>query len=322
MQLCGGKTTTYNVGIDFGFFDNRLSGSIDAYKRVTNDLLNTIPVPAGTNYTDLLLTNVGDLENTGFELALNAIPVSTKDLTWQVSFNLTHNKNEVTKLTNYDDPNYKGIDVGNISGVGVGNTIQKHTVGHPLNTFYVYEQVYNENGKPIEGLYVDRNNDNTINEDDKYYAGSPAPDVFMGFSSSLNYKNFDLGFNGRAAIGGQIYNNVIVGARYQEMTVNEYLTNLPSEINNSKFATAQQYSDYFLEDASFFRIDNVTLGYNFRDIIKNTFGLNLNARLYGSVQNVLVITNYSGLDPEVDNGIDNDVYPRPRVYLMGLNISF
>ncbi len=316
------KTTTYNVGIDFGFFDNRISGSIDAYKRVTNDLLNTIPVPAGTNYTDLLLTNVGDLENTGIEFAINAIPVSTNDLTWQVSFNLTHNKNEVTKLTNYDDPNYKGIDVGNISGVGVGNTIQKHTVGHPLNTFYVYEQVYDANGKPIEGLYVDRNNDNTINEDDKYYADSPAPDVFMGFSSMLNYKNFDFGFNGRAAIGGQIYNNVIVGARYQEMTVNEYLTNLPSEINKSKFETAQQYSDYFLEDASFFRIDNVTLGYNFRDIIKDTFGLNLSARLYGSVQNVLVITNYSGLDPEVDNGIDNDIYPRPRIYLMGLNITF
>ncbi|RIJ48604.1 TonB-dependent receptor [Maribellus luteus] len=316
------KTTTYNVGIDFGFFDNRISGSIDAYKRVTNDLLNTIPVPAGTNYTDLLLTNVGDLQNTGIEFAINAIPVSTNDLTWQVSFNLTHNKNEVTKLTNYDDPNYKGIDVGNISGVGVGNTIQKHTVGHPLNTFYVYEQVYDANEKPIEGLYVDRNNDNTINEDDKYYADSPAPDVFMGFSSMLNYKNFDFGFNGRAAIGGQIYNNVIVGARYQEMTVNEYLTNLPSEINKSKFETAQQYSDYFLEDASFFRIDNVTLGYNFRDIIKDTFGLNLSARLYGSVQNVLVITNYSGLDPEVDNGIDNDIYPRPRIYLMGLNITF
>ncbi|WP_163322564.1 SusC/RagA family TonB-linked outer membrane protein [Draconibacterium mangrovi] len=316
------ETSTFNAAVDFGFINNRITGSIDVYKRITKNLLNTIPVPAGTNFTDRLLTNVGDLENTGIELAINALPVVTNDLTWEVSFNLTHNKNKVTRLTNYDDPNYTGVDVGDISGVGVGNKIQKHSVGHALNTFYVYQQVYDTNGKPIEGVYVDRNNDGEINVDDKYYADSPEPDVFMGFSSMLTYKNFDFGFNARAAIGGQIYNNVLVGARYQEMTVNEYLTNLPSEINNSKFTTAQQYSDYFLEDASFFRVDNMTLGYNLRDILKNSFGLNLNARLYGSVQNVFVITNYSGLDPEVNNGIDNDIYPRPRVYLFGMNITF
>nr|WP_321487572.1 TonB-dependent receptor [uncultured Draconibacterium sp.] len=316
------ETTTYNLGLDFGFFDNRLTGSVDVYKRKTNDLLNEIPVPGGTNFTDLLVTNVGDLENKGIEIALNATPVSTKDLTWELSFNFTRNKNEVTKLTNYDDPDYRGVDVGDISGVGVGNKIQKNTVGHALNTFYVYEQVYNDNGKPIEGLYVDRNSDGEINEDDKYFAESPAPDFFMGFSSMLTYKNFDFSFNARAAIGGQIYNNVIVGARYQEMTVNEYLTNLPSEINNSKFTTAQQYSDYFLEDASFLKVDNITLGYNLRDILKSSLGLDFNARLYGSVQNVFVITDYSGLDPEVNNGIDNDIYPRPRVYLFGMNITF
>lgn len=316
------KTTTYNIGIDFGVMDGRLSGSVELYKRDTKDLLNTIPVPAGTNFTDRLLTNVGDLENIGVELAVNAIPVSKKDLTWELSFNLTHNQNKVTKLTNYDDPSYKGVETGGISGVGVGNNIQIHSVGNPLNTFYVYEQVYNSNGDPIEGLYVDRNNDGQVNVEDKYYAKSPAPDVFMGLSSMLTYKNFDLGFNARAAIGGQIYNNVIVGARYQEMTVNEYLTNLPSEINKSKFTTAQQYSDYFLEDASFFRLDNVTLGYNFKNVIKKSLGLNLNARLYGSVQNVFVITNYSGLDPEVNDGIDNDIYPRPRIYLFGLSVNF
>ncbi|MGD9929739.1 MAG: SusC/RagA family TonB-linked outer membrane protein [Mangrovibacterium sp.] len=316
------KTTTYNAGLDFGFFDNRLSGTVDFYKRDTKDLLNTIPVPAGTNFTDRLLTNVGDLENVGLELSVNAIPVSTKDLSWELTFNLTRNKNKITKLTNYDDPNYKGVDVGNISGVGVGNTIQKQAVGYPLNTFYVYEQVYDANSKPIEGLYVDRNNDGIVNENDKYYAESPAPDVFMGLSSMLYYKDFDFGFNARASIGGQIYNNVIVGARYQELTVNEYLTNMPSEINNSKFTTAQQYSDYFLEDASFFRMDNVTLGYNFKKLLKKSAGLDLNLRLYSSVQNVFVITDYSGLDPEVNEGIDNDIYPRPRVYLFGLSVSF
>ncbi len=319
-------TTTYNLGLDFGFFDNRLTGSVDVYKRDTEDLLNTVPVPAGTNFTDLLVTNVGDLENIGIELSINAIPISTKDLDWELSFNLTSNRNEVTRLTNYDDPNYRGVDVGGISGVGVGNRVQKHAVGHALNTFYVFEQVYDANGNPIEGLYVDQNKDGQITEDDKYYADSPAPDLFMGFSSNINYKNFDFGFNARASIGGQIYNNVIVGARYQELTVNEYLTNMPSEINNSKFETAQQYSDYFLEDASFFKLDNVTLGYNFKDMLKKSFGLDLNLRLYSSVQNVLVITDYSGLDPEVnvgdDPGIDNDVYPRPRIFLFGLSASF
>ncbi len=316
------KTTTYNLGLDFGLFDNCLSGTVDVYKRDTKDLLNTIPVPAGTNFTDRLLTNVGDLENIGMELSVNANPISTKDLNWEVSFNLTSNKNKVTRLTNYEDESYRGVETGGISGVGVGNNIQIHAVGHPLNTFYVYEQVYNADGKPIEGLYVDRNKDGQITIDDKYYADSPSPDVFMGFSSMLYYKDFDFGFNARAAIGGQIYNNVIVGARYQELTVNEYLTNMPSEINKSKFVTAQQYSDYFLEDASYLRVDNVTLGYNFKNLLKKATGKSLNLRLYSSVQNVFVITKYSGLDPEVNNGIDNDIYPRPRVYLFGLSASF
>ncbi|WP_321309065.1 TonB-dependent receptor [Marinifilum fragile] len=316
------KTTTYNAGIDFGFFNNRLNGTIDVYKRKTEDLLNTIPVPAGTNFTDRLLTNVGDLENNGFEFSINAIAIDKEDLFWEVGFNLSYNKNEVTRLTNYDDPNYRGVEVGGISGVGVGNTIQIHSVGHALNTFYVYEQVYDANGKPIEGLYVDRNNDGQITTADRYYADDPAQDVNMGFSSYLKYKDFDFGFNGRIGLGGQIYNNVIVGGRYQEMTVNEYLTNMPSEINKSQFETAQQYSDYFLEDASFLRIDNITLGYNFTKLLKPLLGFDFNARAYASVQNAFVITDYSGLDPEVNGGIDNDVYPRPRTFLFGLNVKF
>ncbi len=316
------KTTTYNVGLDYGFFNNRIYGTVDVYKRKTEDLLNTIPVPAGTNFTDLLLTNVGDLENNGFEFSINAVLLEKKDLFWEVGFNLAYNKNEITRLTNYDDPDYKGVDTGDISGVGVGNTIQKHTVGQPLSTFFVYEQVYDKNGKPIEGLYVDRNKDGQITEADRYYAKDPAQDYNMGFSSSLKYKDFDFGFNGRIGIGGQIYNNVIVGGRYQEMTVNEYLTNMPSEINKSKFETAQQYSDYFLEDASFCRIDNITLGYNFTKMLKPLLGFNLNVRAYTTVQNALVVTDYSGLDPEVNGGIDNDVYPRPRTFLFGLNVNF
>lgn len=316
------QTITYNAGIDFGFFNNRINGTIDVYKRKTEDLLNTIPVPAGTNFTDRLLTNVGDLENNGFEFSVNAIAIDKDDLFWEVGFNLAYNKNEVTRLTNYDDPNYRGVEVGGISGVGVGNTIQIHSVGHALNTFYVYEQVYGANGKPIEGLYVDRNKDGQITTADRYYADDPAQDVNIGFSSYLKYKDFDFGFNGRIGLGGQIYNNVIVGGRYQEMTVNEYLTNMPSEINKSQFETAQQYSDYFLEDADFLRIDNITLGYNFTKLLKPLLGFDINARAYASVQNAFVITDYSGLDPEVNGGIDNDVYPRPRTFLFGLNVKF
>jgi iron complex outermembrane receptor protein len=316
------ETTTYNIGVDFGFFNNRINGSVDIYKRETEDLINKIPVAAGTNFSDEIITNVGNLENNGFEFTINAVVIEKDDLFWEVGFNLAHNKNEITKLTNFDDPSYKGVDTGDINGVGVGNKIQKNAVGHSLNTFYVYEQVYNAAGKPIEGLYVDRNKDGNITEDDKYYAEDPAQDYNMGFSSYIKYKDFDFGFNGRVGIGGQIYNNVIVGGRYQEMTVNEYLTNMPSEINKSQFETAQQYSDYFLEDASFLKIDNITLGYNFTKLLKPLLGFDMNARAFATVQNAFTITDYSGLDPEINGGIDNDVYPRPRTFLFGLNVKF
>jgi len=312
------ETTTYNVGLDFGFLDNRISGSLEVYKRKTEKLLNTIPVPAGTNFTDRLLTNVGDLENKGLEFSLNAMPISKKDMSWEVGFNLAYNENKVTRLTNYDDPNYRGVEVGGISGVGVGNYIQIHAVDHPLNTFFVYEQVYDTNGKPIEGLYVDRNKDGVINQNDKYYHKSPAPDVTMGFSSKFYYKNFDFGFSARAALGNYVYNNVIIGARYQELTVNEYLTNMPSEIKYSQFETAQQYSDYFVRDASFLRLDNISLGYTLKKVIADK----INIRLFSTVQNVFTITDYNGLDPEVKEGIDNDVYPRPRTFTFGLSANF
>lgn len=311
------ETTTYNIGLDFGFLDGRINGSVEAYKKKTENLLNTIPVPAGTNFTDRLLTNVGSLENKGVEFTLDAMPVMSKNFNWQLGFNLAWNQNKVTRLTNYDDPSYKGVEVGGISGVGVGNYIQVHAVGHPIYTFYVYEQVYDTEGKPIEGVYVDRSGDGKITLDDKYYSKDPAADVTMGFSSTFNYKKFDLGFNGRISLGNYIYNNVIIGARYQELTVNQYLTNMPSEIKYSQFETAQQYSDYFLEDASFLKLDNVTLGYTF-----NIGNERMKLRLYGTVQNVFVITDYKGLDPEIQSGIDNDIYPRPRTFMLGVNFNF
>ncbi|MGB5989042.1 MAG: TonB-dependent receptor [Marinifilaceae bacterium] len=317
------ETTTYNVALDYGFFNNRISGSLDFYKRKTDNLLNTVPVPAGTNFTDRLLTNVGSLENSGYEVSINVVPVSNEDTYWEVGFNLSHNENKLTQLTNYSDPNFKGIEVGGISGVGVGNTIQIQAIDHPLNTFYVYEQKYSFRGKVLEGEYVDRNEDGKIDTKDKYYAGSPEPEMFMGFSSNFTYKNLDFGFNGRISLDNQVYNNVSVGGAYEKMTKNEYLTNLPSDLKNTHFAKTQQYSDYYLEDASFVKLDNITLGYSFKNLFKTASSKSgLNLRLYATVQNVFTVTDYKGLDPEVGNGIDYNMYPRPRTYTFGISARF
>ncbi|RMG30339.1 MAG: SusC/RagA family TonB-linked outer membrane protein, partial [Bacteroidetes bacterium] len=201
------ETTTYNAGIDFGFFNSRIYGSVDYYFRQTRDLLNFIPVPAGTNLTNFITTNVGDLENEGVEFALNLVPIKTQDLSWEIGGNVTFNRNEITRLTATEDPNYLGVFTGGIAG-GVGNTIQIHSVGFPTNSFFVYEQVYDENGQPIEGLYVDRNGDGQVTPDDRYHLEKPAPDVFYGFTTRLTYKNLEFFLSGRANVGNYVYNNV------------------------------------------------------------------------------------------------------------------
>ena len=316
-------TTTYNVGLDFGFFNNRLNGSVEVYKRETKDLLNTIPIAAGTNFADRIPTNVGNLENTGFELSLNAIVYDKEDLYWQIGTNFSYNDNEITKLTNFDDPNYKGVDVGGISGA-TGNTIQKHVVGHAVSTFFVYEQVYDENGNPIEGLYVDRNEDGVINDEDKYFAQNPAPNMMLGFSTRVEYKNFDFSLNARAHFNNYVYDNVNSdNARYDNIFTNDYLGNLTTDIYNTEFVSMQPSSDYYLHNASFLKFDNITLGYTLDDVIKpvlNNIGIGL--RIYATVQNAFTITKYDGLDPEIQGGIDNNIYPRPRIFLLGINARF
>ena len=313
------ETTTYNVGIDYGFFDNRITGTIDAYMRKTKDLLNVVPVPAGTNFTNQLLTNVGDLKNQGFEFSINGRPISKADLSWEIGFNLTYNKSEITKLTASQDPSYLGVETGTIAG-GVGNNIQIHSVGKPVSSFFVYEQVYDENNQPIEGLYVDRNGDGSITTDDKYHFKKPAADVFMGFNSSVSYKNWDFSFAGRINLGNYVYNNIdsrnSIG---QEIYWSSgYFRNITPDFSNTGFETPQYWSDYYIQNASFLRMDNITLGYNFKNLMNNK----LNIRLYSTVQNAFVITNYSGLDPEVSSGIDNNVYPRPRTFVVGVNLDF
>ncbi len=313
------ETTTLNAGIDFGFVKDKIIGTIDVYSRKTNDLINYIPVPAGTNTTNWILSNVGNLENKGLEFSVTDRIISKKDMSWEASFNITYNKTKITKLTAFADTSYKGVDIGGISG-GTGQTIQKHAVGFDPNTFFVFEQVYDIDGNPIEGLYVDRNEDGIINDEDKYKYKKPASDIYFGISSRLNYKNFDFSFSGRANFGNYVYNNVNSNnAAYNNLLHSSFfLSNLNSSALNTKFENGQQYSDYYIEDASFFKMDNISIGYR----IQQLFLEKLNIHLSMTVQNVFTITKYSGLDPEVFGGIDNNIYPRPRTFIFGVNIDF
>ena len=311
------ETTTYNVGLDFGFLKNRITGTVDVYKRKTKDLLNFIPIAAGSNFSNFLTTNVGNLENKGFEVSLTGQVISKKDMSWSVGVNAAYNENKITKLTKTDDPNYPGVDAGLIGG-GVGNFIQNQKVGYPVNSFFVFQQVYGSNGMPVEGLYVDRTGTGgtvTSNNLNKYHYKKPAPDYTLGINSRFAYKQFDFSFSGRANIGNYVYNNVASGALYSTVyNQSGFFNNLPKQVNNAKFTNTQYFSDLYIENASFFKMDNMSVGYNFEK--------SLRARVSLTVQNVFTITKYKGLDPEVDGGIDNNFYPRPRVFVLGVNLTF
>lgn len=312
-------TVTYNAGLDFAFVKSRINGSLDVYLRKTRDLLNRIPVAAGTNLTNYITTNVGSMENKGVELTLNSRIISTTNSFWEVSYNIGYNKNEITKLNMIDDPDYY-VATGGISG-GVGNNIQAQTVGYPINSFFVYSQVYDPDGFPIEGLYVDQNGDGIINSSDLYHYKQPGADVTMGISSRLGYRNFEFSFTGRINLGNYVYNNVASsGATYQNLynAGQKFISNVNTQVNNSRFVTPQYFSDFYMENGSFFRMDNISLGYEFPHMMDDKLIIRLNA----VVQNAFVITKYNGLDPEVNNGIDNNFYPRPRTWLFGLNIEF
>ncbi|MCF8228541.1 MAG: TonB-dependent receptor [Bacteroidales bacterium] len=314
------ETTTWNFGLDYGFANDRYYGSIDVYYRETKDLLNEIPWPAGTNLTNILLTNIGNLENKGVEFSIYTRPVVKEDIYWEVGFNASYNHNEITKLIASDNPDYPGFKTGGISG-GVGNNIQIHSVGHPAYSFYVYEQVYDENGDPIEGLYVDRNGDGQITDDDRYHYKDPNPKYVFGISSNLKYKNWDFAFSGRANFGNYVYNNVASeNGVYERLYRPEgpYLSNISTTVEDTEFENPRYLSDYFIQDGSFFRMDYITLAYNFNDIINGDADL----RLSFTVNNAFVITQYEGLDPEIHLGIDNNIYPRPRTFVFGANLQF
>lgn len=320
------EATTYNIGLDFGFLRGRINGSVELYKRVTDGLINYIAIPNGSNFSNFLTTNVGNMENKGIELNINAVPVDLNNLTWRVGLNISHNKNEITKLTRTDDPDYIGVLTGGIRG-GTGNTIQIHSVGQAASSFFVLQQVYGEDGKPLEGVYVNRSGETGSvkgNYKNYYHYKSPAPDMLIGITNMITYKDFDFSFAGRISIGNYAYNNIAAEwGFYGNMYLNNFWRNLVKSVKDTNFDQAQYMSDYYVENASFFRMDNMSLGYNFAGLTASK----IKGRLSFTVQNAFVITNYSGLDPEVgmdggSMGIDKSLYPRPRTFLLGLNLDF
>jgi iron complex outermembrane receptor protein len=309
-------TSAYNFGLDFGFFNNRLSGSIDYYTRQTKDLLARVPAAAGTNFDKTILTNVGNVDSKGFELALNATPVDTKDITWELSFNTTWQTQLIKNLSMVE-----GTEITNtLAGPTLDSyNFQVLTEGYAPYMFYVYHQLYDESGKPIEGAFADVNKDGQINSDDLYRYHSPAPDYILGFSTSLRYKNWNVSTSLRANIGNYVYNGMaMTTGAYNTISYNDYqLNNLNRSYLKTGFQTRQYLSDYFVENASFLKMDNLSLGYNFGKI-NQKIGLNISA----TVQNVFTLTKYSGVDPEVPNGMDSSFYPRPRIFSLSVGIEF
>ena len=317
------ETATYNVGFDFGFLNNRITGAVDYYKRDTKDLINVIEIPAGTNFKNRVVSNIGSMTNQGVEFSINGNAIESKHLRWNLGYNITYNNNEITKLTSGERDGYV-VETGNISS-GTGVHAQAHAVGFPASSFYVYEQVYDNNGKPIESLFVDRNGDGIINDDDRYFFHNPVADVLMGISSRMTYKHVDLSFTLRASLGNYVYNdvasrgaNIGIGGVW---STSGFFSNKPASAfeTNFKGLTNQYLSDYYVQDASFLRMDNITLGYNFTHLASERLS---SARIYFSVQNPFLITGYKGLDPEVWGGIDRDLYPRPMTSLLGLSLTF
>ena len=316
------ETTTYNLGLDFGFLNNRITGTIEYYDKRTKDLLNSVSAPAGTNFTNIITANVGKMTNQGIEFNVNAVAIQTKDFSWELGYNFTWNKSRITKLTAVYNPNYPGIAAGN-APFATGTTIQYHQVGHAPGTFYLYEQVYDDQGHPIQNEVVDRNNDGEITQSDQYFTGkSPMPKVFMGLNSQFRYKNWDLGFNLRANFGNYVFNGFAADhttlAHFNNQGfINNYSVDADKYGWTKMSENYQKTSDLYLENASFLKLDNITVGYTFDKF----FTEKISGRVSASVQNVFTITGYSGLDPET-SAIDSNIWPRPRTFTVGLSLNF
>src|SRR5450432_208849 len=319
------STAATNFGIDYGFLKNRITGSIEYYYKNTTNMINSIFIPVATNFTNKITSNIGNMVSKGVEFTINAVPVQTNTITWNLSFNVTYENIKITKLTNdTNDPTFYGDATGGISG-GTGNTIQMNTVGYDPQAFFVLQQIYNpKSGMPQEGLYVDQNRDGIISSPpsspDAYHYKSPFAPVIMGFSTSVSYLKWSLSTVLRANIGNYVYNNVASNLAVQRsiLNPNNFISNTLTSYSNTNFINNQYFSDYYVENGSFLKMDNLSLNYNLGNISHSKVRMNLSA----SVQNVFTITKYTGIDPEIYGGIDNNIYPKPRTYTLGVNLGF
>jgi len=324
------ETTTYNVGVDFGFFDNRLSGALELYYRETDDLLSTVNVAAGSNLTNRLPTNIGSLTNQGVEFFLDAAVFQNDEFSWDLGFNYAYNINEIDRLFLTGNTSGIGIPVSGTQLIGIGGDdgAQYNIVGEPTNSYFVFVQAYDTNGNPIEGVVLDLNGDGQIDDLDRRPFKQAAPLVNLGLNSRFNWKSWDFSFSMRASMGNYNYNGVeLLNGNYRNLTVGQDLRNVTTDVLRTNFEQDRSeltFSDYFVQDASFVRLDNMSLGYTF----ENLFQKNIRMRVFGAMQNVFVITNYEGLDPEVIDvtnntaGVDNNIFPRPFITQFGISLDF
>ena len=296
--------------------------NVDGYFRKTTDLLSTVDIPSGINFGDQMMQNIGNLENYGLEFAINVKPIVTKDFTWDLSYNVGWNHNEITEL-NAGGDDY--VWVGNTISRGNGTRIQRNAVGYPANSFFVYQQVYDKMGKPIEGMYVDRNADGMINDDDRYYFKKPAADVVMGLTTKFLWKNWDLSAAFHASLGNYVYYDFLSNnASLDGLYTNSCFHNTTPEAVALGFSGVTTVgdgywiSDYFVRNASYVKCSNITLGYTFPALFKS----HLSGRIFATAQNPFMITKYKGIDPEVASGIDRNPYPRPMSFQLGVNLNF
>lgn len=320
-------TTTYNIGVDWGILNQRLTGTVDWYYRKTTDLLNYAPTEALSSFRNQAWQNIGSLSNTGVEVTLSWKAIQAKDWFWTIDYNFTYNYN---KILNLSGASTSGEPIPN-TGVKIGTDkyLEYNQVGYAANSYWVFQQAYDKNGKAIENAVVDRNGDGQITDADRYFYNSPAPPVTMGLSSRLEYKNWDLSFSLRANIGNYVYDNVSQG--FKNVSPNALWTSTNFLTNKTAQAAADNWqtddvtailSDRWIHNASFLKMENITLGYSFANLFKTAAWHGLSGRAYATASNVFTITNYDGLDPEVFNGFDDNIYPRPFSVIVGLNLNF